>query len=126
MEDDFISSASRARIHSRLGKGARLWSVVMSSIHLFRITHFTFISTLCFHFGLIQPLAFSIFMCECGHELDTSSAHLAHCLFGNQRIITHMTLSEMSCMPLFERMDMLYGENGGMPLCQKFHNKPIS
>jgi hypothetical protein len=37
-----------------------------------------------------------------------------------------MMPSEMSCMPLFKRVDMLYGESGGMPLCQEFHYEPIS
>jgi len=42
-----------------------------------------------FYFGLIQPLAFSVFMCECEHKLDTFGTHLVHCPFGGQRISTH-------------------------------------
>ncbi len=31
----------------------------------------------------------------------------------------------MSCMPSFKKVGAMYGENGGMPLCQKFHCEPI-
>jgi hypothetical protein len=82
LEDGSISLASRAHIRSCSGKGVRLWLVVRPSIHLFRIAHSTFISTLRFCFGLIQPLASNLFMCECGHKLDTSGMHLTRCLLG--------------------------------------------
>jgi hypothetical protein len=32
---------------------------------------------------------------------------------------------EMSCVPSFERVGILYGKNGGMPLHQEFHYKPF-
>jgi hypothetical protein len=32
---------------------------------------------------------------------------------------------ETSCMPSFERVNMMYGENGGTPLRQKFHYELI-
>ncbi len=53
LEDDFISSASRARIRSCLGKGARLWLIVKPFIHSFCIAHFIFTSMLNFYLGLI-------------------------------------------------------------------------
>jgi hypothetical protein len=77
LEDGSISSTSKAHIHFCLGKGVGLWLVFKPSIHSFRITDSTFISTLHFCFGLIQPLAFSLFMCERGHKLDTFGMHLA-------------------------------------------------
>jgi hypothetical protein len=83
-----IFQQSRAYIHSCLNKGARLWLIVKPSIYSFRITHFIFTSTLCFHFGLIKPLAFSLFMCECEHGLDTFGMHLTCCPFGGQQIAT--------------------------------------
>jgi hypothetical protein len=89
LEDDSISLASRAHIHSCSGKGVRLWVIVRPSIHSVRITHFTYFSTLPFHFGLIQPSTYSIVTCECDHGLDTSGTHLARCVFGGQRIATH-------------------------------------
>jgi len=82
LEDDFISLTSKAHIRSCLGKGAKLWLVVRPSICFFCIPHFIFILVLCFQFGLIHPLAFNLFTCECAHELDTSSTHLARCPFG--------------------------------------------
>jgi hypothetical protein len=48
LEYDSISSTSRARICSCLGKGARLWLVTKPSIYSFRIAHFTFILVLFF------------------------------------------------------------------------------
>jgi hypothetical protein len=33
---------------------------------------------------------------------------------------------EMSCVPLFEKMGTLYGESGGLFICQKFHYELIS
>jgi hypothetical protein len=89
LEDDSISLASKTRICSCLGKGARLWLVVRPSICSFHIAHSTFTSTLCFLLGLIQPLASIFFMCECEHELDASGMHLACCSFGGQQITTH-------------------------------------
>jgi hypothetical protein len=83
LEDDSISSSSRAHIHFCLGKGAGLWLVVKPFIYSFHITHFTFTSTLCFHLGLIQPLTSSFFMCECQHRLDAFNTHLVHYMFGN-------------------------------------------
>jgi len=53
LKDDFISSTSRTCICFYLGKGVRLWLVAKPSIHLFRITHSTFTSTLRFHLNLI-------------------------------------------------------------------------
>jgi len=89
LEDDSISSTSKVRIRSCLGKGARLWLVVRPSIYSFHITHFTFTLVLCFHLDLIQPSTSSLFTCECGHGLDTFSTHLTCCLFGGQQIATH-------------------------------------
>jgi hypothetical protein len=83
LEDDSISSTSRAHIHYCLGKGARLWLVVRPSIYSFHITHFTFTLALNFCLDLIQPLTFNLFTCECGHRLDTSCTHLTHCAFGS-------------------------------------------
>ncbi len=37
----------------------------------------------------------------------------------------HMMPSEMSCMPLFERLVTLYEENTGMLLCHEFHYKLV-
>ncbi len=58
LEDDSISSASKTRICSCLGKEARLWLIARPSIRSFCIAHSTFTSTLCFHLGFIQPSAF--------------------------------------------------------------------
>jgi hypothetical protein len=81
LEDDSISLASKTCICFCLGKGARLWLIVKPSIYSFRIAHFIFTLALFFHLGLIQPLTFSLFMCECGHGLDTFGMHLTCCLF---------------------------------------------
>ncbi len=89
LENDSISSTSKTHIHFCSNKGAGLWLVVRPSIHSFRITHSIFTSTLHFHLGLIQPLTFSLLMCECGHILDAFGMHLIHCLFEGQRIATH-------------------------------------
>jgi hypothetical protein len=89
LEDDSISSTSKAHIHSCSGKGARLWLVVRPTIRSFHITHFTFTSTLNFCLDSIQPSTFNLFTWECGHGLDASSTHLIHCAFGGQRITTH-------------------------------------
>jgi hypothetical protein len=82
LEDDSISLASRAHIHSCSSKGARLWLVARPSIYLFHMGHSIFISMLCFCLSLIQPLAFSLFMCECGHRLDAFGTHIARYPFG--------------------------------------------
>jgi hypothetical protein len=89
LEDDSISSASKAYIRFCSGKGARRWLVVRPCICSFRIAHSTFTSMLRFHFGLIQPSTSSFFTCECGHMLDPSNTHLVHCPFGGQWIATH-------------------------------------
>ncbi len=83
LEDDSISLASRIRIRSCSGKGARLWLIIRPFIYSFRIAHSTFTSTLHFHLGLIWPSTSNFFTCECGHELDASSTHLVHCPFGS-------------------------------------------
>jgi hypothetical protein len=70
-------------------KGSRLWLVVRLFFYLFHIVHSTFISTLCFYLGLIQPLTSNLFTCECGHKLDTFGTHLSCCPFGGQQIATH-------------------------------------
>ncbi len=82
LEDDSIFLASRAHIYSCSGKGVGLWMVARPFIHSFCIVHFTFISMLHFRLGLIQPLAFSLLMCECGHRLDAFGTHLACCPLG--------------------------------------------
>jgi hypothetical protein len=57
-------------------------------IDYYTIYLFVLHCTCYFHFnnvfclGLIQPLTSNLFMCECGHGLDTSSMHLTHCPFG--------------------------------------------
>jgi len=89
LEDDSISLASKVHIHSYLSKGAGLWFVIKPSICLFHIAHSTFTSMLHFCFSLIQPLAFSLFMCECEHRLDAFNTHLVFCSFGSQWITTH-------------------------------------
>jgi len=76
LEDDSISSTSRTRICSCLGKGARLWLVTKPSIYSFRIAHFTFTFVLFFRLDLIQPLASNLLTCECRHELDVFGMHL--------------------------------------------------
>jgi hypothetical protein len=119
LEDDFIPSTSKVRIHSCSSKGAKLSLVAKPSICSFPITHFTFTSTLCFCFGLIQPLASSLLTYKCGHKLHASNTHLAHCPFRDQQIITHDTTPS-------KRVDMMYGESSVTPLHQKFHYKSIS
>jgi len=86
LEDNSISLAYKAHIHSYLGKGARLWLVVKPFICSFHIAHFIFTLALHFHLGLIQPSTSSLFMCEYGHGLDAFNIHLAHCPFGGQHI----------------------------------------
>jgi hypothetical protein len=89
LEDDSISSTSKARIHFCLGKGLGVWLVVRPSICSFCIAHFMFTSMLHFHLGLIQLLAFSLLTCACGHGLNAFGMHLTHCSFGDQQIGTH-------------------------------------
>jgi hypothetical protein len=89
LEDDSISLASKAHICFCSVKGTKLWLIVRPSIHSFCITHSTFTLALCFHLNLIQPLASCLLTCECGHGLDVSGMHLAHCPFRGQRIATH-------------------------------------
>jgi len=62
LQDDSISSTSKANICSCLSKGVGLWSVVRPFICLFRIAHSIFTSVLHFCFGLIRPLAFNLHM----------------------------------------------------------------
>jgi hypothetical protein len=95
LEDDSISSASRAHIHYCSNKRARLWLVVKPSICLFRIAHSTFTSMLHFRLGLIQPFTFHLFICECGHGLDASGTHLTRCVFGGQQIATHDVIQDI-------------------------------
>jgi hypothetical protein len=82
LEDDYISSMFRARIHYCSDEGVGLWLIVNPSIHSFHITNFTFTSTLHFHFGLILLLTSSFFTCKCGHGLYAFDTHLRCCLFG--------------------------------------------
>jgi len=89
LEDDSISSTTKAHIHFCLSKGVGLWLVASPSIHWFRIAHSTFTSLLHFRFSLIQPLASNFLTCECGHSLNASGTHLTHCLFRGQQITTH-------------------------------------
>jgi hypothetical protein len=88
LEDDSIFLASKTCIRSCSGKGAGLWLIVKPSI-CFLHYYFIFTSTLHFRLSLIQPLAYSLFTCECGHDLNASNTHLARCLFRGQRISTH-------------------------------------
>ncbi len=83
LEDDSISSTSRTHIRFCSGKGGEggLWLIVRPFICLFHITHSTFTSVM-FFVLMIQPLASSLFTCECGHGLDASNTHLTGCPFG--------------------------------------------
>jgi hypothetical protein len=63
-------------------------------------------------------------MCECGHGLDAFGTHLVRWLFGGQWITTHDAIQDVMYAS-FEKMDMLYGESSGKPLCQKFHYELI-
>jgi hypothetical protein len=58
-----------------LGKRVTLWLFARPFIGSFCIAHSTFTLVLHFHFSLIQPLACSLFMCECGHKLDAFGMH---------------------------------------------------
>ncbi len=92
LEDDSISSTSKAHICYYLGKGARLLLVTKPSIHSFHIANSTFTLVLCFRFDFIQPLTSSLLTCECGHGLDTYGTHIICCLFGGPWITTHDTI----------------------------------
>jgi hypothetical protein len=48
-----------------------------------------------FHFGLIQPFAFNLLTCECGHGLETFGTRLPCCPFGGQRIATHNAIQDI-------------------------------
>jgi hypothetical protein len=76
LEDDSISSTSRACIYSCSCKGIGLWLIIKLYICSFRIAHFIFTLALCFRLGLIQPLLSNFFTCECGHGLDAPGTHL--------------------------------------------------
>ncbi len=95
LENDSIFSTSIAHICSCSGKGARLWLVTKPSIYSFCIAHSTFTAMFCFCLGLIQPLTFSLLMCECERELDASNAHLTCCPFGGQQIATHDAIQDV-------------------------------
>jgi hypothetical protein len=95
LKDDSISSTSKAHICSCSSKGAKLWLVVRSSMHSFHIAHSIFILALHFHLNFIQPLTYSLLMCECAHKLNTFSTHLSHYPFGGQWIITHNTIGSV-------------------------------
>jgi hypothetical protein len=84
LEDDSIFPTSKTHICFCLVKRATLWLITKQSIRLFYIAHFTFTLTLCFRFNLIQPLAYCLLMCECGHGLNVSNMHLTHCPLGGQ------------------------------------------
>ncbi len=92
LEDDSISSTSKACIHFCSGKGTGPWLVAKPCMCSFHIAHFTFTSMLRFHLNLIQPSTSSFFTCECEHRLDTFSTHLVHYMFGGQRIAAHDTI----------------------------------
>jgi hypothetical protein len=124
LEDDSISSASKARIYFCLGKGVWIWLVGRPSIHLFCIAHFTFTSTMHFHVSLVQPLAFILLMCESGHKLNEFDTHLTHCPFGGQQIATHHAIKDV--MYALVRKSGHVGKNNGTPLHQKFHYELIS
>jgi hypothetical protein len=89
LEDDSISSTSKARICFGSSKGVGQWLIAKPSICSFHITHYIFTLVLHFCFDLIHLLASSIFMCECGNGLDAFGTHLAHCPFEGQWITTH-------------------------------------
>jgi hypothetical protein len=88
LEDDFISSTSKACIHFCSGKGAGLWLVVKPSINLFHIAHFYFHFNVAFSSQFDSSFNIFFFMCECGQGLDTSNMHLTHCPFGGLQIAT--------------------------------------
>ncbi len=48
-----------------------------------------------FHFDLIQPLIYSLLMCECGYGLDKFGTHLTCCLFEGQQIATHDVIKDV-------------------------------
>jgi hypothetical protein len=91
LEDDSISSTSKACIHSCSSKG-RGYGWLLNHLLVCFVSHILFSPSLCFHLGLIQPLSFSFLTCECGHGLHASNMHLTYCLFGGQWIATHDTI----------------------------------
>ncbi len=92
LEDDSISLTFRALTRFCQSKGAKLWLVARPFIHSFHIAHSSFTSMLHFSLDLIQPLGSTLFICECGYDLDASGTHLACCPFRGQRIVTHDTI----------------------------------
>jgi hypothetical protein len=125
LEDDSISSTSKAHICICSGKRSALWLIIKPSIYSFCITHFIFTSMLHFRFNLTQLLASSLFTCKCGHRLDTFGMHLVHCLFGGQQTITHDAIWDVMCA-LAWRSGHVVWKSGGTPLHQEFHYNPIS
>jgi hypothetical protein len=125
LEDDSISSSSKAHICSCWAKGARVWLLARPSIYSFHITHFIFTLVLRFCLSLIQHLMSSFFTCECGHGLDASNTHLARCPFGGLRITAHDAIRNVM-YALAWKVNTLYGESNGMPSCQEFHYELIS
>ncbi len=95
LEDNYISSTSKARICFCSNKGVRLWLIVRSSICSFRIAQFTFISMVHFCFGLIQSSTSNLFACDCGYGLDASSTCLTCFSFGGERIATHDAIKDV-------------------------------
>jgi hypothetical protein len=110
LEDDYISSTSGARIRSCSGKGEGLWLIIKPFIRLFCIAHFTFNLTLHFRLGWNQASTFSLFTCECGHELDAFSTHLTCCLFRGQRITTHDAIWNIMYAPVWENGHVIWRE----------------
>ncbi len=95
-EDGSISFTYRTCICFCSSKGPTgLWLIARPFICLFHITHSTFTLTMHFRLDLIQPLTFSVVMCECEYRLNTSSMHLAHCLFRGQQIATHVVIIDV-------------------------------
>jgi len=91
----FILFYFRTCIRSCSGKGVGLWLIIRPSIYSFHIAHSTFTSTICFHFGLIQPSTSNLHMCGCGHGLDIFGMHLTCCPFGGQQIATHNAIKDV-------------------------------
>jgi hypothetical protein len=101
LEDDSFFSASITHIHFCLGKGTGLRLIAKPSICSFHITHFIFTSMLCCYCGLIQPLTFNLFTCECEHGLNTFGTH-PRCPFGGQHITTHDTIRNFMYVIIWE------------------------
>jgi len=73
-----------------------------------------------FHFNSIQPLASSLFTCECGHGLDAFGMHLVHCLFGGQQIITYDAIWDVMCALAWKSGHVVW-KSSGTPLHHEFH-----